>query len=230
MTDPLPSPFMRRLISFSLNAASLIPLPYKMIQSILYKDCDKRYADEKWGYLNSLPESHRYSIIIGWSDLIQGKKRSILDIGCGEGILARRCDFRKYVGLDINKKAIEKANTNFNAIDPTKNPENPAPSANFHCLSLKDFTPSPNDSLFDLIIFNEILYYTPDPMDVFQNSLKYLAPNGLIAISMFQTYAARLIWNKLRKLPNIKEIAAVKTTTGQGLVAWIRLYRISDSH
>ncbi len=113
---------------------------------------EKQYSKGQWDYLYQLEELAHYSIILGY---IRNLKTggSILDIGCGKGILQERLalyGYSKYVGIDISDNAIRQASckandkTTFIASDATRY--------------------SPTEA-FDAIVFNEVLYYFDDPLN-----------------------------------------------------------------
>jgi len=108
------------------------------------KDSEKRYGSGRWAYMNEFAEAHRYSLIIGCSEY-RSKFPRVLDVGCGEGILQQRMAYAKYVGVDMNAEAIRLARaraderTEFVLTDAGE-----------------QFQPQ---NLFDVIVFNESLYY-----------------------------------------------------------------------
>src|SRR3954454_119623 len=72
---------------------------------------DAEYAAGRWAYLGELPELARFSVLAGYLRHFK-PGGAILDVGCGEGALAKRLsagDFRRYVGVDLSAAAIEKA-------------------------------------------------------------------------------------------------------------------------
>ena len=71
------------------------------------EDWSRQYQDGAWAYLADLSERARYSVIAGYMAEIEPDR--ILDVGCGEGLLARgiqHLSFRSYVGIDFSPAAV----------------------------------------------------------------------------------------------------------------------------
>jgi len=102
-----------------------------------------------------------------------GEEFRILDVGCGEGVLLdyfhrKGFSFLEYVGIDISREAIQIALSRY-------------PSTSFIIADIEEYQ---HDSLFDMIIFNESLYYTKRPVNVMKKYEKNLKPNGIFIVSM----------------------------------------------
>jgi len=72
---------------------------------------DSQYIAGKWNRLRHVEELAHYSLIAGYLRYYRSGG-SILDVGCGEGILQERLspeDYVKYVGIDISAEAIRRA-------------------------------------------------------------------------------------------------------------------------
>lgn len=119
-----------------------------------------QYQSGYWSFMKELDELARYSVIAGYFKYFK-HITSILDIGCGEGILRENLDptsYSKYVGIDISDAAIRLASqkeylkTSFIAAD----------AANF----------IPKEQ-FDAIVFNESLYYFDDPLLITEKYAQY---------------------------------------------------------
>jgi 2-polyprenyl-3-methyl-5-hydroxy-6-metoxy-1,4-benzoquinol methylase len=133
---------------------------------------DSQYRDGQWGFLEELEQMPRYSVIAGYFQLLKCGG-SLLDIGCGQGILRERLgasDYSRYVGIDVSQTAVELARRKPNA------------RSVFSQADAHDFTPTEN---FDAIIFNEVLYYFPDPLAVAQRYRAWLCPGGVFITSLY---------------------------------------------
>ena len=107
-----------------------------------------QYEAGHWDYLSDTDQAVRYSVLIGYA--AQLPHRTILDVGCGAGILRARMehlDFEHYMGVDPVPGAIKQAGrladhrTSFivgDAFQPSLEP-------------------------FDLVVCNEVLYSVPEP-------------------------------------------------------------------
>jgi 2-polyprenyl-3-methyl-5-hydroxy-6-metoxy-1,4-benzoquinol methylase len=63
---------------------------------------------------------------------------------------------------------------------------------------------------FDIIVFNEILYYFPDPHEQLRRYQRYLAPQGLFIISMFYSVGSFRAWKAIT--PVLQLIDQVRVT------------------
>jgi SAM-dependent methyltransferase len=145
---------------------------------------ESQYRDGSWRFLWEPDEMARYSLIAGYlRQLSPGG--SVLDLGCGEGILCRHLappGSARYTGVDLSEEAIARAaeladeTTAFVAADAeTYQPTQP----------------------FDAIVLNECLYYFRDPVGVMQRYREYLTEDGLFVVSMFESLRTSAIARQL---------------------------------
>lgn len=147
---------------------------------------NSKYSGEFWDVMKECDEVPRYSVIAGYFQYLKDGG-SILDIGCGEGILQEKLDpnrYSKYVGVDISDEAIRKA---------------------FHKQDDKTLFISGNaadyvlEESFDLIVFNESLYYFDDPFAIIDKYVYNLNKDGIFIISTFMaSKRAASILNRLK--------------------------------
>jgi 2-polyprenyl-3-methyl-5-hydroxy-6-metoxy-1,4-benzoquinol methylase len=133
-----------------------------------------QYDKGLWDGLEHLNELPRFSILAGYVHFLKPDNPSILEIGCGEGALAQRIGANHYgafLGTDVADAAIERANSRFGD-----------QKTRFEAVDMNDLQ---TDQTFDLIIFNEAIYYLKPMVDklLFQYA-PMLKPDGLIIISM----------------------------------------------
>ncbi|MAA98649.1 MAG: ArsR family transcriptional regulator [Stappia sp.] len=134
---------------------------------------DEEYRRGRWSFLRDLPESGRYGIIGMWLSL-NGALDSVLDIGCGEGLLYERLapmGVGRYVGIDLAPAALGIANVD-------------ADKASLRAADLHTFTPEPGEA-FKAVVFNEVLHFSEDPAAAVARYVPFLEPGGVIAISMY---------------------------------------------
>jgi SAM-dependent methyltransferase len=156
------------------------------------------YRDSEWGDwrgLDSEEQAPRYDLIESWRTMNK-PSGSILDLGCGEGLVLDRIHqspspAMTYCGIDRSAKAIEIARSKIRRPNVEK----------FICGDIRDFSLAEND-LFDLILFNEVLYYLPnpnkDPVDVVRQYEKlHLKEGGLIMVSVWHDKLNRKEKNEL---------------------------------
>lgn len=134
---------------------------------------DDEYRRGRWAFLGALTESGRYGILTGWL-AETGTAASVLDIGCGEGVLLRHIEPlnpRRYVGVDLSAAAFE--NTTI-----------AADRGRFEAADLHEFVPRAGER-FSAVVFNEVLHFCDDPGAQLSRYAAFLEPGGVIAVSMY---------------------------------------------
>ena len=170
----------RRLLPVSLRAS------LKAYRGLRLPDSqwDSDYASGAWRWLHSGQELPRYSVIVGYCRQLR-PSGSVLDIGCGEGLLARwlagACP--RYFGIDLSSEAI--------ALARAKN----LSFAEFAVADAAEFRPT---SQFDVIVFNECLIYFDRPLELVARLADALLPGGMIIVSLNEGVMSRQIWRMLR--------------------------------
>jgi 2-polyprenyl-3-methyl-5-hydroxy-6-metoxy-1,4-benzoquinol methylase len=183
-------------------------LPYRK------RDWDVEYGNDSWNYLENACELVRYSAVIGYyTHYWQGG--TVLDVGCGVGVLQRRLRFAgygHYVGIDLSERAIAQAQMLANDA-----------STEFRCADAEVYTPQ--DPL-DVIIFNEVLYYFAKPINVIQRLMSTLKPEGGCIVSMFRRASSKRIWQDLERVVRIED--AVQVTNQDGVTWDIKVFHRSE--
>ena len=134
---------------------------------------DEEYRGGRWAFLHDLPESGRYGVIAMWLKLTSTLEH-VLDVGCGEGLLYKRLKdigLGHYVGVDLSPAALALAN-----VDPDR--------ATLRTADFNTFAPAVGEH-FSAIVFNEVLHFADDIAGVMERYRAFLAPGGVIAISMY---------------------------------------------
>lgn len=147
---------------------------------------EKEYQNGCWDYLDSLPTERARSAVIAMFCQHYSPEGKILDVGCGLGTIAdflNKSQKGNYLGLDLSEEALKKASIK-----------------NVKYINV-DFSKYKSVVKFDVIIFNEVLYYM-DADDAFEHAVNILKEDGKIIVSMFQMknkILFRNIWMASRK-------------------------------
>jgi 2-polyprenyl-3-methyl-5-hydroxy-6-metoxy-1,4-benzoquinol methylase len=132
---------------------------------------DERFENVYCKVLENASEMGRHGVI---AEIINRtvSKGSILDAGCGTGILSELIDLQRfqYLGIDISEVALSLANEKRKKQNVT-----------FQLSSIENFDPQYH---FDVIIFNEVLYYL-DYKNVMKQISGWASGRKLIITSIF---------------------------------------------
>jgi 2-polyprenyl-3-methyl-5-hydroxy-6-metoxy-1,4-benzoquinol methylase len=115
--------------------------------------------------------------------------RTLLDVGCAGGSLARVLppQYQRYVGIDISEYAVTEAAK-----------RNTRAGCEFHASNLSAYAPT---ETFDVIVFNEVLYYVE--FDCIFTELtryaQYLSTNGVICVSLKHDPRNEAIYRRMTK-------------------------------
>ncbi len=178
-------------------------LPYRPVK-VAREEWNSQYSLGKWDYLRQVSELAHYSVIAGYCHYFK-PGGSFLDIGCGEGILQERLcpsGYSRYAGVDISEEAIGLASGRQDE------------KTFFVQADVTEYQP---DSLSDIIIFNECLYYFQDPLSVVKRYESFLTKDGLFIVSMFATEKTGHIWKILEQFYAVQDEVFVKNRSG---VSW----------
>ena len=78
----------------------------------------------------------------------------------------------------------------------------------------------------DVIIFNEVLYYFANPINVVQRLMSAVKPGGGCIVSMFRRANSKPIWQDLNRVVRIEDAVQVRNQNG---VTWdIKIFRRPD--
>lgn len=176
---------------------------------------DAEYDAGDWDYLRALSELSRFSVIAGFCQQLK-PGGALLEIGCGEGLLADRLDRTKYsrfLGVDISTVAIARAAARQDA------------KTSFVAADAATFTPP---GRFDVIMFNECLEYFDDPLTLVRRYEASLEPGGVFIASIFdgiETARSVKIWRMLATRYDV--LAATGLKNEQGFAWTIKVLRPS---
>lgn len=160
------------------------------------------YASGYYDYLGGLGELARYSLLDGYIRHLGGSP-SILDLGCGSGILRERiagAAFARYVGVDPAAAAIETAKrleddrTSFRVGDPDD----------------LDLEP------FDIVVANEVFYGVAEPSKLVGRAFELLRPGGHLLSSNFRHPGDRGLHRMLDERFELLDAVEARNLTGPG--------------
>lgn len=165
------------------------------------KKWDSQYAEGKWDGLRSELEEERFKVV---RDFIckYSDRGHILEIGCGEGLLQERLHadaYSKFVGVDLSEVAIKK----------TTHLQNDA--VQYLCADMEQFVPSEK---YDIIVFNESLYYSLRPVRLLKKYLASLKKKGVIIVSIYHGRRNLKVLQQIRR--HFKPLESTKTVNERG--------------
>lgn len=101
-----------------------------------------------------------------------GQNKKVLDVGCSEGILAKKMNQNNcnVVGIELNEEAALNANTHCQELI----------IGDVEMIHLKP----EYENYFDIILFADILEHLKEPLEVLERFKKYLNDDGYIIISI----------------------------------------------
>ena len=146
---------------------------------------EAQYAAGRWDFLAELSELARFSILGGYICHLK-PGGTVLDTGCGQGVLLRRLPrscYSRYVGIDLSGSAISVAQEQANE------------HSRFLVANCEEYSPAEH---FDVIVFNEVLCCLRDPLRTVERYARSLNPGGLLLVSLCT--AARGSATVLRRL------------------------------
>ena len=189
--------------------ANAAPLGFRVMRAIrraLHIDRERRwnaeYSKGGWDWLRNLDELAHHAILAGYFRRLKANG-SVLDVGCGDGVLLEliRGSYSRYLGIDF-AEAIRRADAQSDA------------QTAFQTADMNEFATAER---FDAIIFNESAYYHHDAVAGMRYYESMLAPGGVFLISMHGKERNDAIWTLL----DVRyTVADAVTITNQSGVTW----------
>lgn len=177
---------------------------------------NRQYRKGRWDNLKRPIENPRYHQIESFIQEFGPERPSVLDLGCGEGILTERMDENSYSyfkGIDYSSVSIVKAN------------DKKLPKSEFEAWDIIDFTPKKS---YDVIVFNEAFYYIPDSekQKVLDRMCAYLKESGIIIVSIFRKGVGS--WPYFKNSTVLSELAFTTVTSEEENRYWkVGVYELS---
>jgi 2-polyprenyl-3-methyl-5-hydroxy-6-metoxy-1,4-benzoquinol methylase len=186
-----------------LTGAVLFPLIGYRPQQVNADTWDREYRDGAWDYLSGIDSVAGLAAVMGYCQHLN--PATILDAGCGEGLLAeklRLLDYEYYLGIDLSREAIDRASQKLGSARTE--------------FSVADLHRFESPRRFDVIIFNQSLYYLSEPDAVLTRYAAMLAPGGHFIISMADQPRTRALWPLAEKVLRLQDM--MDTRQGKGRV------------
>lgn len=163
---------------------------------------DQQYRAGHWRRLDGPSELAHYLLIAGYAQQFH-REPAVLDVGCGHGRLYelfRRFPHSRYVGLDVSTEAIRQAS------------RMASDRAEFF---VADFEAYASAERFDVIVFNESLYFAPRPDEILQRYAGMLTRDGVLIVSMCYNWWQAPIWTALQRRFAVLHAAEVRNERRQ---------------
>ncbi|HEV8130582.1 MAG TPA: class I SAM-dependent methyltransferase [Acidobacteriota bacterium] len=162
-------------------------------------DWNQEYLGGQWEFLSKWEEMGRYWIIAGYCALLS--RPSVLDIGCGTGLLEeklRLVPYSSYTGVDISETALRKARSRI------------PPACQLICT---DFLNSCLRKKYDIIVFNEVFLPGMRAVEILEKYFKFLSQGGRIVLCAFdgRNHKAREpFWKEIRQHLNVEDCSRIE--------------------
>jgi 2-polyprenyl-3-methyl-5-hydroxy-6-metoxy-1,4-benzoquinol methylase len=173
------------------------------------EDWEAQYSIGQPGYYREISELARYHVVVGYCHFLK-PSGTILDLGCGEGILQERldpCKHSRYVGVDFSNEAIRLASSRQDE------------KTLFVTADVSTYVPNEQ---FDVVIFGECLYCFKDPLSVIRRYDPFLKNDGLFIVSMTVHESVNALWEIIDKVYEPHD--EVKVTHRSGLSWIVKIY------
>jgi 2-polyprenyl-3-methyl-5-hydroxy-6-metoxy-1,4-benzoquinol methylase len=161
------------------------------------EDWNREYTSGLWKRLEDMDELGHYSVIAGYAGSVA--PRTLLDIGCGHGVLAghlKIIPYQRYLGIDLSEQAVNEASRRHGD-----------QRTFFEAFDAREFR---SDQFFDLIIFNECLYYLGTPRETIRSYSMLLAPGGKMIVSMWTACETRAIWPEVHASMRVEDAVTIR--------------------
>lgn len=173
-----------------------LPVPLPVARVLMLVENAVENARGGWGRLRDAGEADRYRAVRAAVER-HAPDGFVLDVGCSQGILQEGLTYRRYVGVDRYAPALRRAR----GAD--------TPETTFVAADASRFVP---DAPPDVVVFNEVLYYLPRPVQTVERYARLLAPGGVVVVSCYaRTWPTRRLLRRLGRRLTVVESERVTT-------------------
>lgn len=170
---------------------------------------EDQYGSGLWELMRGLDEVAHYCVIAGYLRHLK-PAGSVLDVGCGEGLLndqLRPFGYSRYLGVDLSETAVRQAAGRQDA------------RTSFVAADAESFSPVER---YDAIVFSESVYYFQDPLGTLRRYEAFLEEGGLFIVSTFRSHRSDVIARRLLERYRLLEETAVSNRKGTWVVRVIK--------
>ena len=193
-----------------MNASAIkevLRIPYFRLfgyrpQQVSAETWDRQYRAGSWDYLDRIDNLGGQLTVFGYCQYLA--PGSILDVGCGAGLLAKKLKvlpYRRFLGIDLSAEAITEAREAHGDARTT-----------FIVADAEKFAP---ESSFDVIVFNQCLYYLSDPLDVIRRYGRFLDGSGRMIVSLYDCSRSRAVWSLIDDHVDVEDSMTVIQAGGR---------------
>jgi SAM-dependent methyltransferase len=202
-----PASARRLLGSAVVSVLDRLPVPLPVARVPMLMENAVENARGGWGRLRDAGEADRYRAVRAAVER-HAPDGFVLDVGCSQGILQEGLTYRRYVGVDRYAPALRRAR----GAD--------TPETTFVAADASRFVP---DAPPDAVVFNEVLYYLPRPVQTVERYARLLAPGGVVVVSCYaRTWPTRRLLRRLSRRLAVVESERVVTGPHAWEVAVLR--------
>ena len=203
--DTLVARLMRSRMAVGLLSA--LPIPLFLVRSVLVRDNARENRKDSWQRLRGGYETARYEAVRIVTERYAGDG-FVLDIGCSQGILQEGLRYGRYLGVDNCEQSITLARPKCDQW------------TQFICADGSTFVANQPP---DAVVMNEVIYYLPDPIAAVAHHARYLAPGGVVIISIYaRTWSSRRLLRAIAARLELVESGLIRS----GHLAWtVAVYR-----
>jgi len=203
--DTLVARLMRSRMAVGLLSA--LPIPLFLVRSVLVRDNARENRKDSWQRLRGGYETARYEAVRIVTERYAGDG-FVLDIGCSQGIFQEGLRYGRYLGVDNCEQSITFARPKCDQW------------TQFICADGSTFVANQPP---DAVVMNEVIYYLPDPIAAVAHHARYLAPGGVVIISIYaRTWSSRRLLRAIAARLELVESSLIRS----GHLAWtVAVYR-----